>query len=79
MKQCADPLARDLREPILAFRPFPPLVAYGLGGGMVVSLLLPPLASIGMLALVHQALWRRVGLGLARWTTLLVATTAAVS
>jgi hypothetical protein len=79
LKMCANPLDRELREMILAYRPFPPLVAHMLGGGVMLSLLLPYFASIAMLTIVFAALRQRLGNALAWAATLLVASTSAIT
>jgi hypothetical protein len=74
LKLCANPLARDLREPILAYRPVTPLLCWLLqlrGWG---ALLLPYLGTIGALACIHRALARRVGNMRAVWLCLAVST-----
>jgi hypothetical protein len=79
LRLCADPFDRGLRETFLAYRVFPPFLAYLLGGGTLISLLLPYAATVVMLAVVFVAVARRLGTRMAWAGTLLIATTSAVT
>ena len=79
LAMCANPLARTLREPILAHRILPPTIAWALGGSVPVSLALPYVATIGMLALVALASARRSGRTVGAMAALLVGSSSAVT
>lgn len=59
LRLCADPLTRDLNEPILAYRIAVPLLAWALQLPPIAALVLPYLAHVGFLGFVFVALRRR--------------------
>lgn len=79
LKMCADPLTRDLKEPLLAYRVFPPFVGWLLGANRWVCIALPYLATIAMLGCVAHAVARRAGAVWGRWAALLVSGCYAVT
>jgi len=60
LRLCANPLTRDLREPILAFRPVTPLLCWLLRLPRWGCLVLPYLFTIGTLACICRTVARRV-------------------
>jgi len=79
LKLCANPFARDLHEPLLAYRIFPPFLGWLLGANRALCLALPYLATIGMLGCVAYAVAERVGRKLGAAAALLVAGSYAVT
>ncbi len=60
LRLCANPLTRDLREPILAFRPVTPLLCWLLNLQGWAALALPYLFTIGALACICRAVASRI-------------------
>lgn len=80
IRQCADPLTRTLTgPPILAYRVFVPTVAWLLGARMYVALALPYMATVAFLSVVCFVMTERHGPRIGAITTMLVATSYAVT
>ena len=79
LRQCANPLARDLGTPLMAYRIFVPLVAWLIGARLWLALALPYLATLAMLAVVCFVMTVRFGRATGILATLLVATSYAVT
>lgn len=56
LRQCANPMTRNLVEPILAYRISTPLLAWLLHLPAIASLALPYLFSLGALVVIHRAM-----------------------
>lgn len=73
IRLCQNPFARDLHEPVLAYRITTPMLAWLLGLRGFSGIILQYAAVIGTLALVFLAMSRRTDRTTAVWTTLGVA------
>lgn len=70
IKLCSNPLARDLVEPILAYRITTPTIAWLLGLHSSFALILPSVAMIILLSMIYVICYRKVGKNTAILTTL---------
>lgn len=73
LRLCADPLARNLDEPILAYRLTMPLLAWLLHLAPLAALILPYFFHMGFLAVAFSAIRRRADPGIAAGLTLVLA------
>lgn len=77
VRQCADPLTRDIVEPIIAYRIVAPTIAWLCGLRGVSGLIIQYAALIGCLAVVHAAVRRVRGTGAGVLASFAVASTFA--
>lgn len=78
LRQCANPLSRELVEPILAYRVATPVIAWILHLGPIAALSLQYIFSILTLALCHRFLRRRLSSRGALFLTLAFACSSAI-